>query len=294
MFKDKHILFQSGKGARAAALLLFLASLYLHASQPADTGGQEDVWPSVSEASFCAGVYSDVFDKLSHAGILFSDLQVNALPPEEKTAFVYSFLQGPKAFRKRLPWSGAWCKEIVRGNSFGGFGCGLCCMANIYSTLTEYECSPWDMYEYAVRASSYYPSRESGAIGWDDMKAVLRSAGFDCEARIKPGTYEEFQEEMKRAPSAVVLVSSAYDDKFWKNTPGHYVNIWLYREDTDEVFLAEPGDPANNRTWIPLRYVYDALKMVSQYQYLAVYSYAEEENAWKWDGIDDQWNGRSL
>ena len=58
------------------------------------------------------------------------------------------------------------------------------------------------------------------------------------------------------------------------------------------VFLAEPGDPENNRTWIPLRYVYDALKTVSQYQYLTVTAYAEESNQWKWNGIDDVWNGK--
>lgn len=282
------------KGGKAAPLLLFLAALCYGACLPARVGVSEGAGDPFGGGSPCAGVYADVFERLLDTGMVSSALHVDALPPEEKTALVYTFLQGPRAFRERFPWSGAWCKEIVRGNSFGGFGCGLCCMANIYSTLTDYECSPWDMYEYAVRASSYYPSRESGAIGWDDMKAVLQSAGFDCETCIKPRTYGEFQEQMKNARSAVVLVSSAYDDAFWKNTSGHYVNIWLYREDTDEVFLAEPGDPENNRTWIPLRYVYDALKMVSQYQYLTVSSYSEERNAWKWNGIDENWNGRSL
>ena len=58
------------------------------------------------------------------------------------------------------------------------------------------------------------------------------------------------------------------------------------------VFLAEPGDPENNRTWIPLRYVYDALKTVSSYQYLAVTKYSEGANIWKRNGIDDVWNGK--
>ena len=165
-------------------------------------------------------------------------------------------------------------------------------MANIYSTLTPYECSPWDMYEYATQATLYYPTKESGAIGWDDMKQTLVSVGFTCENCSKPATYEEFQEQMTHTDSAIVLVSSGEDDTFWKDTAGHYVNIWLYQKDSDMVFLAEPGDPENNRTWIPLRYVYDALKTVSQYQYLTVTAYAEESNQWKWNGIDDVWNGK--
>ena len=36
------------------------------------------------------------------------------------------------------------------------------------------------------------------------------------------------------------------------------------------MFLADPADPDGNRNYIPLRYVYDALKTVSKYQYLLV------------------------
>jgi len=60
----------------------------------------------------------------------------------------------------------------------------------------------------------------------------------------------------------------------------------------EERIPCEPGNPEKNRTWIPLRYVYDALKLVSPYQYLAVAFYAEEANGWKWNGLDDNWNGR--
>ena len=59
---------------------------------------------------------------------------------------VYTFLQGPKSWTEGRAWSGEWSNQYVRGNYFGNFGCGLCCMANIYCTLTEYTCSPWDMY----------------------------------------------------------------------------------------------------------------------------------------------------
>lgn len=240
-----------------------------------------------------AGVLRQFEERIFCAGVIDSDFQAVYLTPEEQAAGIYTFLQGPRAYSEGLPWSGEWCQMVTRKNSFGGFGCGLCCMANIYSTLTGYECSPLDMYEYATQVSAYYPTKESGAIGWEDMKTTLKEAGFTCDVYRKPGTYEEFQEQMRQTKSAVVLVSSYEDDTFWKDTGGHYVNIWLYQPDTDMVFLAEPGDPENNRTWIPLRYVYDALKTVSQYQYLAVTSYKEEENHWKWNGIDDNWNGKA-
>lgn len=239
-----------------------------------------------------AGVMASLQEHIFDDGVLVPGMKIASLTPEEQALSVYTFFQGPRAYREALPWSGDWCEKIVSRRSFGGFGCGLCCMANIYSTLSPYECSPWGMYEFATSISSYYPSRESGAIGWRDMCLTLRAAGLFCDLYRKPETYEEFQAQMKETKSAVVLVSSANDAAFWSNTSGHYVNIWLYQEDTDMVFLAEPGDPENNRTWIPLRYVYDALKTVSQYQYLAVTKYSEGANIWKRNGIDDVWNGK--
>ncbi len=239
-----------------------------------------------------AGVIAELRKALLRTGVISPDFKVAYLTPEEEASLVYTFLQGPRAYGEGLPWSGEWCEKIVSNNSFGGFGCGLCCMANIYSTLSPYECSPWSMFEFATTSSFYYPSSESGAIGWQDMQMTLRAAGLACELRRKPKSYRAFQKQMKKAKSAVVLVSSAYDDAFWKDTSGHYVNIWLYQEETDLVFLSEPGDPERNRTWIPLRYVYDALKTVSSYQYLAVTAYYEGANVWKKNGIDDIWNGK--
>lgn len=244
--------------------------------------------------SVYAGVIQAFQQEIFDSGILTADpATVLQQTPQQQAEAVYTFLQGPKSFEQGYPWAGAWCQNIVNGNSFGGFGCGLCCMANIYSTLSPYECSPWDMYTFATQASLYYPSEESGAIGWDDMVATLQKAGLTCGLFRKPATYEEFQEMMKQNPSAIVLVSSGEDDSFWTNTSGHYVNIWLYQQGSDEVFLAEPGDPERNRSFIPLRYVYDALKTVSNYQILAVSSYQEEANQWKWNGIDIEWNGKS-
>lgn len=39
---------------------------------------------------------------------------------------IYTFLQGPKSWGKRLKWSGEWGENFYDGGSFGGFGCGLC------------------------------------------------------------------------------------------------------------------------------------------------------------------------
>lgn len=203
---------------------------------------------------------------------------------------VYSFLQGPRSWEEGIDWSGEWCFFGVKGNSFGNFGCGLCCMANIYDTLSPYEVSPWDMCEYAMSISGYAPKKKSGAIDWGNMKEVLKKCGMTCDVYYKPDTYETFQQQMAEAKSAVVLISSANDDTYWKDTPGHYVNIWLYQEEDDTVFLAEPGSPTNNRARIPLRYVYDALKTTSKFQYLLVEEYREENNQWKSDGIDESWN----
>lgn len=203
---------------------------------------------------------------------------------------VYSFLQGPRSWEEGVAWSGEWCAFGVDGNSFGGFGCGLCCMANIYNTLSSYEVSPWDMCEYSMSVTSYAPNWESGAIGWRQMKEVLRSCGVTSYLYRKPTSYENFQKQMEWMKSAIVLVSSKNDDTYWKDTPGHYVNIWLYQREDDTVFLAEPGSPENNRSRIPLRYVYDALKTASSFQYLAIEEYSEDNNQWKANGIDENWN----
>ena len=239
-----------------------------------------------------AGVFADFQKHIFDTEIFPANWSDYLLTPEESSSLVYSFLQGPRSYGDGLPWAGDWSEKVVSGRTFGGFGCGFCCMANIYSTLTDYECSPWDLFEYATTVTNYYPSAESGAIDWPAIRRTLRATGFQCKYYKKPATYEEFQEQIRRSQSAIVLVSSANDSTFWKDTAGHYVNIWLYQNSTDMVFLTEPGSPENNRTWIPLRYVYDALKTANRYQFLTVTAYSEEENTWKGTGMDDIWNGK--
>ena len=236
-----------------------------------------------------AGVAMAFQEHIFEAGIIPKDLQIVRLTVEEKASLVYTFLQGPRAYREKWPWSGDWCERLVQGNSFGAFGCGLCCMANIYSTLSGYECSPWDMYEFATQASLYYPSSESGAIGWEDMQTTLTAAGFSCSLCVKPATYEEFQEQMKHTQSAIVLVSSNYDATYWQNTPGHYVTIFLYDEEKDKVFLADSGEPKRNRRWISLKKVYKSLKTASTWQYLPIGGYDGKKDEWKHKKADGNW-----
>lgn len=278
----------------AGVIAMFAAVLTQDACQQSLQRRQEAAYrmqqQQQKEAAIHVGAYAQTILDLNK---LLQEQQIDLKSVAEKKETdeesVYTFLQGPKSWSEGRTWSGEWSMRYFRKNSFGGFGCGLCCMANIYSTLSPYICSPMDMFEYATQVSAYYPTSQSGAIGWEDMNTTLNSAGLDSQLYVKPATYEEFQQQMEEASSAIVLVSSNNDDTYWKETKGHYVNIWLYNSETDEVFLAEPGSPTNNRSWIPLRYVYDALKTVSQYQYLMVDGYEEEQNGWKWNGIDDNW-----
>lgn len=199
----------------------------------------------------------------------------------EQTQGIASYLQGIQSYEKGKEWSGPWCYEEAAGQQFSQFGCGLCSMANIYSSLSGKECTPLEMYEYAQEVSSYDPSGGVGAIGWDAIRVTLQKTGFTCEVGRKPSSYEEFQDLARESQCLMVLVSSDEDATFWKDMPGHYVTLWLYDEQEDQVFLADSSGPKRNRKWIPLRDAYDALKTSSPQQYLAVYSYEASEDGWE-------------
>ncbi len=203
---------------------------------------------------------------------------------------VWSFLQGPRAWANRNIWSGEWSGFIMNGKSFGSFGCGFCCMANIYNTLSGRESSPVDLYERALTASGYAEvSNGTGAIGWGELKKTLKSCGMDCDVYYAAEDFEEFKCDLRNSASMIALVWSAEDNTFWQDTPGHYVNIWNYRSSDDTVFLCEPGSPTNNRARIPAKYVYNALKMTSKFQYLIVKEYDEKKDTFKCNNIDENW-----
>lgn len=202
---------------------------------------------------------------------------------------IYTFSQGPVAWEDKKTWSGQWGDMSVDGNRFGAFGCGFCCMANIYCTLTDYKASPIDVYKYAKETTNYTPSVGAAAIAWKYMEQVLEQMGMEVELKNKTLDIEDFKRDVERSEAMVVLVNSNEDDSFWKNTPGHYVTIWRYDEDTNTVLVGDSGDPDRNRQRIKLKTVYKALKMASEYQYLMVNNYQEENNVWQWDRITENW-----
>lgn len=202
---------------------------------------------------------------------------------------VYTFLQGPVAWERKAPYSGIWCEAELDGGLFSVFGCGLCDMAGIYSSLTPYECSPLDMYALARKVSDYAPGDGAGAIDWPYMKETLEKSGFGIILREKNKNYKAFQQAVADSLCVTALISSEDDDTYWEDVPGHYVNIWHYNPETDEVFLGDSGNPDHNRQWIPLRYIYDALASDSSYQFMMVTSYEETKNTWKYSGIVEKW-----
>ncbi len=195
---------------------------------------------------------------------------------------IYSFLQGPVAWQNKYPWSGYWGELITEeGGSFGGFGCGLCCIANIYDTLSPYEASPVDTYEYAKEVSSYCPTAGSGAIGWEAMLKTLKTLGMDAELKKKPKTFNKFKEAMSDSEMAIILIQCDDPDAIWGDTPGHYVNIWRFNPDDNTVFVKNSGEYEKNRKTVKLKECYDYLKEISAYQILYVHSYNEEKDEWK-------------
>ncbi len=207
--------------------------------------------------------------------------------PVDKTLQIYTYLQGPKSWNQGIDWSGEWGESYMDGGSFGGFGCGLCCMANIYSSLTPYQCSPVDMYRYAKKHTGYGGGM---AIDWGYIRRGLTSLGLHCHVERKQETYHEFRENIRKSKCAIVLVSSANSTVHWKNTPGHYVTIFEFQEKTDKVFLADSGDPDHNRRWIHLKKVYRSLKTASNWQYLVVSGYDKQKDHWHHKKANGTWN----
>ena len=213
---------------------------------------------------------------------------VISTPPPTPTPehAIYSYLQGPKSWKEKRPWSGKWGKEIHDGSSFGSFGCGFCCMANIYSTITENKCTPLDIYERAKKVSFY---GGGGAISWKLMRKTMADIGFTVELGEKPPTYGEFADKMKQTQAMLVLVSSYNDDSYWKDTPGHYVTLFMYDEGKQDVFLADSGDPEHNRHRVSLKTIYKALKTSSDFQYMSFLSYDENKDNWKHKSTEGNW-----
>lgn len=203
-------------------------------------------------------------------------------PTPNPTTKIATFLQGPKSWKKRLNWTGQWGGEYYDGGMFGSFGCGLCCMANIYTTFSGHQCSPIDMYQYAKKVTEY---GGGGAIDWGYIKETLRMTGFTSDVWRKPKNYADFQKMVKDAFACIVLVSSYNSDCYWKNTAGHYVTIFQYDEKSDKIFLADSGNPNHNRHWVELKKIYKSLKTSNKWQYLTVTAFDAGKDKWKHKGF---------
>ena len=124
-----------------------------------------------------------------------------------------------------------------------------------------------------------------GAIDWGYMKATLKELGFTSDVFRKPSKYEAFQKLVKESLACIVVVSSNDSDCYWKDTPGHYVTLFLYDEKSDKIFLGDSGDLTHNRQWVPLKKVYRSLKKSNPWQILQVTSFDKSKDNWKHKGF---------
>jgi hypothetical protein len=72
------------------------------------------------------------------------------------------------------------------------------------------------------------------------MESAMQSLGFEVSLRRKPTSYRQFQKMIASNDSAIVLVSSSNSTCYWKNTPGHYVTVFLYDKRKMQYFWEIP------------------------------------------------------
>jgi len=193
----------------------------------------------------------------------------SAYEESEAEKKIKSYVQVPWSLYPDIRWTGPWNGISIGSQKFSNFGCGVVCLTNLYCTITGQKTTPWQMYEWSQKYSSYRPGGGSGAIDWNQMTDVCRNLGLSTTLQVKPADYAVFQEQMKNTKAMLVLVCRENDDKLWWYTAGHYVVLWEYKADTDSVFVCDPSG-LYNRERVPLSYVYQALKTASNYQYMLV------------------------
>lgn len=131
---------------------------------------------------------------------------------EEK---IYSYTQIPPQDSSKKKWAGEWYALEEGGKPFAHFGCGICCISNIYSTFTQRSVDPGRMLHIAKYYTSYNPSGKYGAIDWSQMKTLCNKLGMDAEYKRKPADYTKFQEDVANADATVVLVCKDDDPGLW-------------------------------------------------------------------------------
>ena len=192
--------------------------------------------------------------------------QYQETPAEKK---IYSYVQVPPEYCVNGNWSGDWVRQVYGGQEFFHFGCGVCCLSNMFSTITKRAVAPDMMLEWAREYSSYNPDCGRGAISWSQLRKVCEALELPAVVKQKPAAYEDFRADVQAARTTMVLVCKENDDKLWFYTRGHYVNLWEYDPATDTVFVTDASG-LFNRSRVPLRDVYNALKTKSDAQYMCV------------------------
>ena len=186
---------------------------------------------------------------------------------EEKK--IYSYVQVPENYCFHKGWSGDWNRIEAGGQQFFYFGCGVCCLANMCSTLTPNQANPGVMFEWARKYTDYNPDCGVGALSWKQLEKMCGNMGLSAAVKRKPADYSIFQEDVRASDTTMVLVCKYDDDKLWFYTKGHYVNLWNYDSGTDTVFVTDSSG-LFNRDRVQLEDVYRALKTSSEAQYLCV------------------------
>lgn len=186
---------------------------------------------------------------------------------EEKK--IYSYIQIPKDFHPGDKWAGDWSDIESGGQTFFYFGCGVCCLSNMLSTLKDRVIRPDVMFERAKEQTDYNPDSGVGALSWEQLRTVCENAGLKAALKRKPDTLDEFRKDVEDSATTLVLVCRSDDDALWFYTKGHYVNLWEYDPDTDTVFVTDPSG-LFNRNRVMIEDVYNALKTRSSYQYMTI------------------------
>ncbi len=197
------------------------------------------------------------------------------LAESEREFQIYSYIQAPGWYYEGYyhgdpKWAGDWCYIKAAGREFIYFGCGICCVSNIYSTFQAKPIPPDVVYYQAKEEVGYNPDSGVGAVSWEQLKGMCTKHGMEARLCTKPREYSDFQRDIWQSDAAIVLVSRYNDDKLWEYTTGHYVNLWEYDPETDTVFLSDASGE-HNRARVSLRDIYNALKTASNAQYMIVF-----------------------
>ena len=182
---------------------------------------------------------------------------------------IYSYVQVPQEYYHNKKWRGDWTDIEAGGQKFFFFGCGVCCLSNMISTLNGVDIKPDEMFALSKEQTNYNPDSGVGALSWKQLKSICEQAGLNADVRKKPDDIDTFRKDVADSDTTMVLVCKYDDDALWFYTNGHYVNLWEYDPATDTVFITDSSGMFNRKR-VQMEDVYNALKTRSEAQYMTV------------------------